>query len=80
MSLSPSLRAQLAAGAAQTPLPLSAGEEGPKRSLGGEGLYTRLRKTLTSHRFAVGPSSPAESGRGRIAAVASLLAMTRLAK
>jgi len=46
------------------PLPLSAGEEGPKRSLGGEGLYTGLSKTLTSHRFAVGPSSPAESGRG----------------
>ena len=32
--------------------------------LGGEGLYTGLSKTLTSHRFAVGPSSPAKSGRG----------------
>jgi hypothetical protein len=30
--------------------------------LGGEGLYTGLSKTLTSHRFAVGPSSPAKAG------------------
>ena len=40
------------------PSPVLTGEEGPKRSLGGEGLYTGLGKTLTSHRFAVGPSSP----------------------
>jgi D-alanyl-D-alanine carboxypeptidase/D-alanyl-D-alanine-endopeptidase (penicillin-binding protein 4) len=46
------------------PLPFFTGEEGPKRSLGGEGLYTELSKTLTSRRFAAGPSSPAESGRG----------------
>jgi hypothetical protein len=45
-------------------LPLFAGEEGPKRSLGGERLYTGLSKTLTSHRFAVGPSSPVKDGRG----------------
>jgi hypothetical protein len=32
--------------------------------LGGEGLYAGLSKTLTSHRYAVGPSSPAKSGRG----------------
>jgi hypothetical protein len=50
--------------AIQTPLQSFTGEEGPKRSLGGEGLYTGLSKTLTSHRSAVGPSSPAESGRG----------------
>ena len=46
------------------PSPVLTGEEGPKRSLGGEGLYTGLGKTLTSHRFAAGPSSPAKSGRG----------------
>src|SRR3954471_6902073 len=40
------------------PLPF-AGEEGPKRSLGGEGLCRRLSKTLTL-------PSPAESGRGVI--------------
>jgi hypothetical protein len=32
--------------------------------LGGEGLYTGLSKTLTSHRFAAGPSSPVKDGRG----------------
>jgi hypothetical protein len=55
---------QIGETATPTPLPLSAGEEGPKRSLGGEGLFHNLSKTLTSHRFAAGPSSPAESGRG----------------
>ena len=45
-----------------TPLPLFAGEEGPKRSLGGEGLFRSLSKTLTSHRFAAGPSSPVKTG------------------
>ncbi|MEA3064503.1 MAG: hypothetical protein QOJ27_949 [Sphingomonadales bacterium] len=35
---------------ADPPLPLLAGEEGPKPSgLGGEGLYAGLSKTLTSH-------------------------------
>jgi hypothetical protein len=58
------LGARPGARAVRSPLPFFTGEEGPKRSLGGEGLYTRLGKTLTSHRFAVGPSSPAESGRG----------------
>jgi hypothetical protein len=32
--------------------------------LGGEGLADSAVQTLTSHRFAAGPSSPAESGRG----------------
>jgi hypothetical protein len=32
--------------------------------MGGEGLYTGLSKTLTSQAFGLGPSSPAESGRG----------------
>ena len=68
MSLSPSLRAQFGVEATPTPLPSFTGEEGPKRSLGGEGLYSGLGKTLTSHRFAAGPSSPAESGRGILAA------------
>ena len=40
------------------------GEEAPKRSLGGEGPDTGLSKTLTSHRYAVGPSSPVKDGRG----------------
>jgi hypothetical protein len=48
----------------QAPLPFFTGEEGPKRSLGGEGLYTGLGKTLTSHRFAAGPSSPVRTGEG----------------
>jgi hypothetical protein len=34
--------------------------------LWGEGLYTGLGKTLTSHRFAVGPSSPAKAGEEAI--------------
>jgi hypothetical protein len=32
--------------------------------LGGEGLADSGVQTLTSHRFAAGPSSPAKSGRG----------------
>jgi len=46
------------------PSPVLTGEEGPKRSLGGEGLYTGLSKTLTPQAFGLGPPSPAESGRG----------------
>jgi hypothetical protein len=34
----------------------------PKRE--GEGLYTGLGKTLTSHRYAAGPFSPVKDGRG----------------
>src|SRR5688500_1643835 len=37
--------------------------------LGGEGLAESGVQTLTSHRFAAGPSSPAKSGRGFIAAL-----------
>ena len=59
---------------ASAPLPLLAGEEGPKRSLEGEGLYSGLGKTLTTHRSAVGPSSPAKSGRGIFAALLLLFA------
>jgi enamine deaminase RidA (YjgF/YER057c/UK114 family) len=33
--------------------------------LGGEGLAESGLQTLTSHRFAMGPSSPAKGGRGR---------------
>ena len=32
--------------------------------MGGEGLFTGLSKTLTSHRFAVGPPSPVRTGEG----------------
>lgn len=38
----------------QNPLPL-AGEKGPSRRLGGEGLYRGLSKTLTSRRQGGGP-------------------------
>jgi alkaline phosphatase D len=41
----------------ESPLPLSAGEEGPKRRLGGEGL-AGLRPDPHSHRFAAGPPLP----------------------
>ena len=49
------------------PSPLSRpyGRGGARReAVGGEGLYRGLSKTLTSQAFGLGPSSPAESGRG----------------
>ncbi|MET1110737.1 MAG: hypothetical protein ABWX67_04330 [Allosphingosinicella sp.] len=48
-----------------TPLPLSAGEEGPTASaVGGEGLAESGVQTLPSQAFGLGPSSPVRTGEG----------------
>ena len=47
------------------PLPLSAGEGGPKPKAWGVRVFSDSGvQTLTSHRFAAGPSSPAKAGEG----------------
>src|SRR5688572_6411770 len=47
------------------PSPVLYGRGGAQAGgLGGKGLADSLLQTLTSHRFAAGPSSPAKSGRG----------------
>ena len=46
------------------PSPVLYGRGGAHRvAMGGEGLYRRVSKTLTSQAFGLGPSSPAKSGR-----------------
>jgi hypothetical protein len=53
------------AGVAQAPLPSFTGEKGSKpKAWEVRSFPDSLLQTLTSHRFAAGPSSPAESGRG----------------
>ena len=50
----------------QNPSPALRGRGGAQaEGLGGEGLYRRLSKTLTSQRYALGPSSPVKTGEGR---------------
>jgi hypothetical protein len=34
--------------------------------VGGEGLYTKVSKTLASQAFGLGPSSPVKDGRGKL--------------
>jgi hypothetical protein len=47
------------------PLPLFAGEEGPKPKAWEVRVFSDLGvQTLTSHRSAAGPSSPVKDGRG----------------
>jgi hypothetical protein len=47
------------------PSPAFRGRGGARReAVGGEGLYRRLSKTLTSQAFGLGPSSPVKNGRG----------------
>jgi hypothetical protein len=45
--------------------PALRGRGGARReAVGGEGLYRRIRKTLTSQAFGLGPSSPVRTGEG----------------
>jgi hypothetical protein len=47
------------------PLPLFAGEEGPKPKAWEVRVFSESAvQTLSSHRFAAGPSSPVKNGRG----------------
>src|SRR5688572_22818959 len=47
------------------PSPAFRGRGGARReAVGGEGLYTRVGKTLTSQAFGLGPSSPVRTGEG----------------
>ena len=49
-----------------TPLPLFAGEEGPKPKAWEVRVFSDSEvQTLTSHRFAAGPSSPVRTGRDK---------------
>src|SRR5688572_17730735 len=62
----------------QLPLSRPYGRGGAQaEGLGGEGLADSAVQTLTSHRFAAGPSSPAKSGRGVSSAMPLALSPTQ---